>query len=382
MASIHRHPESRYYQAAYVDADGRRVYRSTKQTNHSDAWRVALTFEDAAREARHGNVTAAQMRKVIGMTLKNISGESPVLHTIADWCRSWVADKSLTRSPGTGQRYAAEMEEFLEFLGPQANRDISQLNKGDIQRYRDSKLQAGISASSANLALKMLRSCISVAVRQELLTSNPAMAIDLLPKGRTNKRPLTREEVGKILAAADDDEWVGVIKYGYYIGARLSNAAKVRWEEIQFEQNSVTYSPVKQRTDREEKTLQVPLHPDLLEYLLARRKSSGPVFPRLSKLTTGGKTGLSLTFRDLLDKAGITYSTKAAKGKRGRRVYAVGYHSLRHSFNSDLANLGVSQELRQKLIGHASQAVNDGYTHVELDTLRDAIYRLPRLEER
>jgi site-specific recombinase XerD len=118
-----------------------------------------------------------------------------------------------------------------------------------------------------------------------------------------------------------------------------------------------------------------------MEYFRARRKASGPVFPNLSKKKVSGLTGLSLTFRAIMDKAGIEYAFKAPKGEKGRKVYEIGYHSLRHSFNSELANLGVRQELRQKLIGHASEAVNDGYTKIEIATLREAIDRLPRLDQ-
>jgi site-specific recombinase XerD len=55
------------------------------------------------------------------------------------------------------------------------------------------------------------------------------------------------------------------------------------------------------------------------------------------------------------------------------------FHSLRHSFNSAMANAGVSQELRQRLTGHASKAINDRYTHTELETLRKAVGTVPSL---
>ena len=42
-----------------------------------------------------------------------------------------------------------------------------------------------------------------------------------------------------------------------------------------------------------------------------------------------------------------------------------------------MANAGVAQELRQKLTGHASAAMNAKYTHHELDALRTAVAVLP-----
>ena len=53
--------------------------------------------------------------------------------------------------------------------------------------------------------------------------------------------------------------------------------------------------------------------------------------------------------------------------------------SIRHSFTSALANAGVSPELRMKLTGHKSAEIHRGYTHLEMDTLKEAIKKLPGL---
>jgi len=45
-----------------------------------------------------------------------------------------------------------------------------------------------------------------------------------------------------------------------------------------------------------------------------------------------------------------------------------------------MANAGVSQDLRQRLTGHAAKAINDRYTHTELDTLRNAVLLVPGLD--
>ena len=67
------------------------------------------------------------------------------------------------------------------------------------------------------------------------------------------------------------------------------------------------------------------------------------------------------------------------KGSAGRTTSSLGFHSLRHSFNSALANLGVAQEVRQKLTGHASAEQNRRYTHAEISVLRSAVDLLPRV---
>ena len=69
--------------------------------------------------------------------------------------------------------------------------------------------------------------------------------------------------------------------------------------------------------------------------------------------------------------------TVPGKGKRNftKRTF----HSLRHGFNSKLANEGVSEEVREKLTGHKSGMMNQRYTHLEIDALRKAVRKLPML---
>jgi integrase len=64
---------------------------------------------------------------------------------------------------------------------------------------------------------------------------------------------------------------------------------------------------------------------------------------------------------------------QARKGGQGRTVRTLTFHSLRHSFNSAMANAGVSQEIRMRLTGHVSAEMNKAYTHHELEPLRAAI---------
>ena len=70
---------------------------------------------------------------------------------------------------------------------------------------------------------------------------------------------------------------------------------------------------------------------------------------------------------------------KAEEGSAGRNLFARSFHSLRHSFVTALDRANVAVELRQKLAGHASAEVHSIYTHHELNTLREAIEKLPRV---
>ncbi len=140
-------------------------------------------------------------------------------------------------------------------------------------------------------------------------------------------------------------DWPGMVLFGYCVGTRIGDIARLTWLKSR-------YSTTAQR---------------------------GPVFPTLYRTTPGGKVGLSLQFVTIMDYAKIDRILVRPAAKGIRAQYARGFHSLRHTSNSALANADVSQEMRMKIIGHQSQEVNQIYTHHELEKMRTAIEKLPAI---
>ena len=67
------------------------------------------------------------------------------------------------------------------------------------------------------------------------------------------------------------------------------------------------------------------------------------------------------------------------KQAAGERYQVSAFTACGHSFNTAMANAGVSQEIRQKLTGHTSAETNKVYTHHELEALRAAVSVIPRI---
>ena len=94
----------------------------------------------------------------------------------------------------------------------------------------------------------------------------------------------------------------------------------------------------------------------------------------------GKLTGdLARQFTKICRAAGI--DQKVQHGANGRAFALRSFHSLRHSFESHLANANVSPEMRRGLGGRASEAVQKRYTHLELATMRTELGKLPGLPE-
>ncbi len=55
---------------------------------------------------------------------------------------------------------------------------------------------------------------------------------------------------------------------------------------------------------------------------------------------------------------------------------AIHFHSLRHSFASNLAQKGVSLYVIKELLGHSSITTTEIYSHLNMDSLREAVGKL------
>jgi integrase len=167
-----------------------------------------------------------------------------------------------------------------------------------------------------------------------------------------------------------------VILAGYFTGLRLRDVTELRWDAVDFKTGLLRV-----KTRKTGAVVVLPVHPDFSAWLAEQTRGIGkaPIFPSLAGKTGGGKSGLSMKFRGIMGRAGIVGRVlrQRTENSAGRTQSSLSFHSLRHSFNSALANAGVAQELRQKLTGHASAAMNAKYTHHELDNLRAAVAKVP-----
>ena len=55
------------------------------------------------------------------------------------------------------------------------------------------------------------------------------------------------------------------------------------------------------------------------------------------------------------------------------------FHSLRHTATSMLKKAGVSDSIARAIIGHESAAISRLYTHLDMDTMRTALEKMPKI---
>lgn len=376
MASVHKHSSGRsdYYYASYLGEDGRWKLRSTKKTRPSEAMEVAIEYERAARMARAGTLTITQCRKVLSDMMERMSGDKVEHKTTADFFKDWLEHKATTKSERTAERYETTLNMFKEHLGPKAGLNISAVTTRDIQTFLNKRLKADCATKTVSVDRKSLSSVFGAAYKQGLTLLNPVFATEL-PKVKSQTRKcFTAAQVGLLLDAAETDDWKTAILLGYFTGARLSDCVNMEWSSVKLSEGVIEFT-----AGKPDEEMNLPIHPDLEKWLLKLAGTDKPekfLCPKLAGKDSGGAHGLSATFKGIMKGAGIDPGTV----KGGKRPFSkLSFHSLRHTFNSALANANVGQEIRMRLTGHKSAEVNRGYTHHEIKALRKEIRKLPKL---
>ena len=393
MATLYKRNRSNAWYLRYADSTGKTHWRSTGTADRDEAEEIAHTWDKAITLARADRLTPDKAREIISAAVEDIflarHAEALPKDTIRAWCNQWLESKRIETASATVTRYEGILTRFYTFLGTKADRDIATVGAKDVLRFRDS-LAKELSTASANLAVKTLRVAFGAALKHGILTSNPAAMVSKIKTAQESKRrPFTVDEIRKLLDAADESEWRGIILVGAYAGTRLGDIARLRWSNVDLNSKQLAY--IVSKTGKRQI---VPMAKPLVEYFTNLSSTDDPasyVFPQSAEAAK--RTGtLSNAFHDLLVTAGFAKAREKrrpvdkdgnkipGRGRNASRpVGELSFHCLRHSMVSNLKAAGVSDALAQALAGHSSSAMSQVYTHLSAEDLRASVDKLPDL---
>jgi integrase len=405
MASIHKQSGRAFWFASYRDASGKQHFVSTKirhaplghdgkerSANASKNRRLAMEVAMRMEEAERGNATEAHLRKLLADVSERVNQTRIEFKEAKTFLNDWLARVEKTKSAGTYERYSGIVQNFLKSLGAKTKAKLSDITVRDVQKFIEERLENGRNPSTVRTDCKILNAPFALALRQGLTLSNPVAAAEIPEGAKESRAPFTSEQVGDLLRAceqlaksdADNEkvwkEWKTCILIGFYTGARLGDVVGMTLAAFDFDKHLLKLRP--QKTSRKKRDLIIPLHPQLEAHVLDLpiEKNSDPLCPSLAKRKVSGKYGLSIQFHKIISEAEIKQETVEAGGEAGHDFNKYTFHSLRHSFVSELANAGIAPDVRQMLAGHSDERSHAVYTHTKMDALRRAIGILPPLK--
>ena len=382
MAYLRRFPRSSYWYAGYTLPDGRRVQRSTKQSDRRKAQTLADKWEEAAKLAAEKRLGESQARRILSEIYSKLHGAPLDSKTVRQFLTDWAEGRKADTKPRTQAAYAQVARDFIASLGERADIDLSSVSKADVSRYRDEVLKR-TSTATANKALKYIRVAFKAAWMDGLTNENPAARVPTLKRiDGVQRRDFKLPELRQIFGKAEG-EWKGLILFGLYTGQRLRDIASLTWRNVDLQAGEIALL-----TNKTGRQVIVPLVEALSSYLQDVPSSddpAAPIFPKSHALATKatGESRLSQQFYSILVAANLVMERprdkkRTGKGRSGTRTISpISFHSLRHSATSMLKNAGVSESIAMDIIGHDSTAISRHYTHIDTATKRAAIEKLP-----
>lgn len=301
-----------------------------------------------------------------GMT----AGEAPVPMELHDALVSFgeylVLERN--RSEHTVRAYRKDVHLFLAHA---AGAGVSKLDQLELKHFRawlGSLDAAGLARSTVARRAASIRSFMDWAVREERVPANPALRLRAPKRRGTLPVVLTHEQTDALFTASDapheqqDAQSLqrrAMLELLYATGVRVGELVGLDIDDVDFERRTIV---VLGKGSKERAVpFGVPADRTLQDWLQGGRPQW--VTPRSGPALFLGRRGARIDQRtvrsqvkDVLEKLGDT----AARGP----------HALRHSAATHLLDGGADLRAVQELLGHASLATTQLYTHVSVDRLR------------
>lgn len=265
---------------------------------------------------------------------------------------------------------------------------LESLGTADVRRFLV-QLENKTTAATAKESHRVLRTALTAACREELVTRNVASLVEP-PRAKSRElSPWSLEETLNFLAAARKDPLYAAFVLAIAMGLRRGEIVGLRWVDVDPDKR-VLY--VRQQTQRRRGVL----YDDDPK---GRRRRAVPLpamciaplrWHRTRQAAAKGRAGESW------DEGGYVFATRTGRPVEPRNVYwsftrvadsaclrVIRLHDARHGCATLLTAAGVAPRVVMEILGHSRISITmDVYTYVVQDTQREAISHMDRLLKR
>jgi site-specific recombinase XerD len=328
-------------------------------------------------------------------------------------------------SEATLDKYRETYRDFFRMIG---GVPIAQIRPLHIREFLAWQMDRGSSPETLRRHLCGLRSLFKFVERMELIPVSPARSVQSRKLGRKIPRPLTEQEIDKLIDAARTLRDRALLETLYATGCRIAEVAGMRYADVAWQAHTITV------TGKGSKERLVPLNDraiELLKAYLGKRKA-GWLFQAEGQNDQRGFVGIAdgnpsytghwigkyRTDYEIEHDGRLTHQTRVIRlGKRSeqtreearRQLFAemlaskltprprpvkdqpmttrairyivqetaaragIGHvhpHQFRHSFATHLLDRGADLLTIRDLLGHVSIATTQIYAHVSQDKMR------------
>ncbi|HTR80944.1 MAG TPA: tyrosine-type recombinase/integrase [Bacteroidota bacterium] len=322
-----------YYYIQFVD-DGKRKQRSTHTTNKAEALKTLGDFKQLVRD-------------------------QPKRKLISDFASEFAEYAKGNYAIGTIEIYQST---FKLFQGRFGDISLTEITPQHWDIYKVHRLQK-VSAHTVNIELRSMKAALNTALRWRILDENPFARLRLAQVPDIAPVFFTREQVEKLLSVITETWLREIVLFAVVTGMRRGEITNLQWKDLDMKNKLITVQSSATFRTKSGRRRIVPMN-DIAFIILSKcydRAASGYVFT--------------------LNNGKILDSWVADKFKRYVKALNMDprlhFHSLRHSFASWLAYMGVSIYQISKLLGHVDVKVTQAYyAHLQPEQMHETVNKI------
>ena len=277
-------------------------------------------------------------------------------HTQRTYCALLNKFVAWAEKQGLADWKSVELKHLISFLEHERERGLANQPKESNRR---------LSGESVYLEVAALRAFYRFAENEKLLPSNIAENLSLPRRWKRLPKALTSQEIDKLLSPENPETPSSlcdqaILELAYASGLRLAELRGVRLEQLHLEAGFINV------IGKGNKERVLPLGKKAVA-ALERYISVGR--PKL--VTPRSPANIFLTKRGTPFAAVTLWLRIKQRVRRAGIARNITPHMLRHSFATHLLENGADLRIIQELLGHATIATTEIYTHVAGNRLRD-----------
>lgn len=266
------------------------------------------------------------------------------------------------------------------------NKKLVKLERRELVKLQ-SDIKAGAGASVANESLKVVKAMLNDAIKDEIITRNPAAGIKNLKKevkaSDTIHRALTEQEQKDFMQEMKASYYYNLVAFLLCTGVRIGEACALTWGDID-EINKVihirkttTFTEDGKRdigtTKTEAGTRDIPIN-ETIKHILSNQKHGNKILPFSTSYIFVTPYGVRVY--DYIVNKEIKNTLQRLEGK-GVHIEHFTCHALRDTFATRYIEQGGSMQTLKTILGHSSLSMTmDLYAHVLPNTKAAEMARL------
>jgi len=278
------------------------------------------------------------------------------------WVEHLEAERG--RGPHTVDAYRRDAHDLATTLSAWGVERPDEVELLTLRRYLADLDERGYARSTIARRASATRSFLALLARRGVIEVDPGRLLGSPKQGRHLPRVLRIDEVERLLAAPDATDPVGIrdralLELLYASGARISEATGLDLAALDLRQGLVRL------LGKGDKERLVPIGEPAIDALTTYLQVARPAL-------SNGRATDAVLLNQRGDRLGVRDARSAVTA--AARAAGLGHvtpHTLRHSFATHLLDAGADIRLVQELLGHASLATTQRYTHLSRGRLRE-----------